>query len=170
MRTLYLLRHAKSSWASPLLDDFERPLNKRGREAAPQVGRLLRRRGLLPDLVLCSAARRAMETWELAGHAIGRNLPVKVYRGLYLASAAKILDIIRRASDETGSLLVVGHNPGMERCALQLAGPGSDPEALADLQAKYPTAAVSVLEVDAERWRDLDFGAARLTGFLKPRG
>jgi phosphohistidine phosphatase len=139
MRTLYLLRHAKSSWASPLLDDFERPLNKRGREAAPRIGRLLRKREMIPDLVLCSAARRATETWELAGQAIGRDLPVK------------------------------GHNPGMERCAAQLVGPGSDAGALADLEAKYPTAAVAAFAFDAEKWRDLDFGAGRLTAFLKPQ-
>jgi phosphohistidine phosphatase len=169
MRTLYLLRHAKSSWASPLLDDFERPLNKRGREAAPRIGRLLRKREMIPDLVLCSAARRATETWELAGQAIGRDLPVKVYRGLYLASAGKILDIVRRAADEAESLLVVGHNPGMERCAAQLVGPGSDAGALAELEAKYPTAAVAAFTFDAEKWRDLDFGAGRLIAFLKPQ-
>jgi len=168
MRRLYLLRHAKSSWARPGLDDFERPLNARGREASPATGRRMRKAGLVPDLVLCSAARRAVETWEALAPSLGREPAVKLYRSLYLAAPARILETVRRAPDEAGAVLVIGHNPGMERLAAQLAGPGSDPEALAELTAKYPTAALAVFELDAGSWRDVELGACRLEAFLKP--
>ena len=169
MKTLLILRHAKSSWANPGLDDFDRPLNKRGREAAPLMADYLTAQGLSPDLVLCSAARRTLETWDLVSRRLEPEPPVKQLRSLYLASSTRILQAVQRAPGDAARILVIGHNPGMERLAAQLAGPGSSGPALDDLQTKFPTAALAVMTADVAGWRDLAFGRARLTAFVKPR-
>jgi phosphohistidine phosphatase len=172
-RTLLLLRHAKSSWSDPALADFERPLNKRGQKAAPRMGAYLREQGLVPGLVLCSAARRAVETWALAGEALskGGTAPVrtKYLRSLYLAPPSRMLAALRRTPDEAESVLIVGHNPGFEHLALGLAGPGSKPEAQRHMEAKFPTAALAELRFEARRWRDVAPGTGKLVRFVTPK-
>jgi phosphohistidine phosphatase len=171
-KTLLLLRHAKSSWGDPALADFERPLNMRGQKAAPRMGAYLRKQGLEPELALCSAARRAVETWALAAAALTKSgtLPVstKHLRGLYLAPPSRILAALQRTPDEVERLLVVGHNPGMEHLALGLAGTGSEPKALHRLQVKYPTAALAELRFEAKRWQDVSPATGRLVRFVAP--
>ena len=172
-KTLLLLRHAKSSWSDPTLDDFERPLNPRGRTAAPRMGAFLHKRSLVPELTLCSAARRAVETWSLADATLtasGRSpVPTKHLRSLYLAAPSRILTALRRTPDEIERLLVVGHNPGMAHLALSLAGAGSDPESLHRLQAKFPTASLAVLGFAVEHWRDAGPASGRLVCFVAPK-
>jgi len=169
MKTLLLLRHAKSDWSDATLDDFDRPLNKRGRRAAPLVGSLLRVRGLLPDLVLCSTARRALETWELAAARLDRPPPLKTLKSLYLAAPSRILSALATLPEETEVALVVGHNPGLETLARRLAGPGSNARALRELEAKYPTAALAVFSLDLQTWRRVAEAPARLLEFIRPR-
>ena len=168
-KTILLLRHAKSSWSDPGLQDFDRPLNQRGREAAPRMGRYMKEQGLVPDLVLCSAACRALQTWELVAEALDSNCQVKQLRGLYLASAKQLLDALRRAPDEAGCVLLIGHNPGMERLASSLSGPGSNPEALARLGEKFPTSALAEFQFDVAKWIDLSERNGSLTRFVMPR-
>jgi phosphohistidine phosphatase len=172
-RTLLLLRHAKSSWSDPTLADFERPLNKRGQKAAPLMGKYLRKHGLVPELVLCSAARRAVETWALAGGVLAKGgtapVPAKYLRSLYLAPPSRILAALRRTPDEAESVLMVGHNPGFEHLALGLAGADSEPAAQRDMEAKFPTAALAELRFEASRWRDVAPGTGKLVRFVIPR-
>ena len=169
MKSLLILRHAKSSWDDLGLDDFDRPLNKRGRKAAPLMAKYLKKQKLRPDLVLCSAARRTRETWDLVAEAFEPAPQVKVLRSLYLASAARILQAVQRTPAQVGGVMVIGHNPGMERLAAQLAGPGSEAEAVQDLRGKFPTAALAVVTAEVASWRELAFGGGRLTAFVKPR-
>lgn len=168
-RTVLLLRHAKSRWDDATLDDFDRALAPRGRQAAPRMARHLRQAGLKPDLVLCSAAVRAVETWRLVAEAIGRKAVVKELRGLYLAPPSRILSAIQHAPPSAGTVLVVGHNPGLEHLAERLAGPDSRPKPLERMRAKFPTAAVAVFRFDTDRWTDVRPGDGRLDAFVRPK-
>ena len=168
MKILLLLRHAKSSWKHPDLADFDRPLNKRGRKAAARMGVFLAAEGLQPDRVLCSAARRAQDTWQLAGGVLGSEVPTKTYRSLYLAGPARLLEVVRRQPAELDRLLLVGHNPGMASLICRLAGPTSDAQALARVTEKYPTAALAELQFAGENWSELALGSARLRRCVIP--
>ncbi len=168
MKRIYLLRHAKSSWDDPALGDFERPLNGRGRKAAPRIGRLLRQRGWRPELVLCSSAARARETWDLVASELGAPVDSKLLKSLYLASPNQLLRSLERLDDAFASVMLIGHNPGLETLALQLAGPGSESKALAKLRAKYPTAALAIIDAEAEHWSDVAVAQTKLRGFIVP--
>lgn len=175
-RKLVLLRHAKSAW--PGLPDHERPLARRGERNAPAMGHWLRTAGHLPDLVLCSTARRARETWRLVSAELGAAPVVSFDDDVYEASAAQLLDLIRRAPSEVKTLLVVGHDPAIGELALTLAaaappacaGAVNDAApAMADrIRAKFPTAAIAILEFTGS-WDQAAPGSARLTQFVTPR-
>ena len=169
MRTLLLLRHGKSSWDCPSLDDFDRPLARRGERAAIDMADHLAREGLDPDFVLCSAARRAVDTWRVLAQALAGPKDVRVLRGLYHAPAATLLAALQGAPDEARSVLLVGHNPGLQGLALGLAGTASDPAALGRLETKFPTAALAQFVLDVPGWSDVGEGTARLTRFVTPR-
>ena len=167
-RRLVLLRHAKSAWP-PEAVDHDRPLAPRGRRAAPLAGRWLREAGCLPDLVLCSTARRARQTWELAAAQLPGPPPARFDDRIYAAPATGLLTVVRDAAGQAGTLLVVGHHPGLQDLVLTLADPGSgDGSALDRARAKFPTAAVAVLELSTP-WPALQPGQARLTAFVTPR-
>ena len=165
MKRLYLLRHAKSSWKDPGLADHDRPLAGRGRRAAKAVARHLRELGIEPELVMCSTARRARETLERLEPVLGTGA-VRVERELYGAGAGALLEQLRGVPDAVGSVLVIGHNPGLQRLALALARPAP---AVEELEAKYPTAGLAELVFEGPSWRDLDRGSAELVGFVRPR-
>jgi phosphohistidine phosphatase len=137
------------------------------------MGAYLRKQDLVPELTLCSAARRAVETWALAGPALTKSgttlVPTKHLRGLYLAPPSRILAAVRRTPDEVERLLVIGHNPGMEHLALGLAGTGSESQALRRMQAKYPTAALAELRFEAKRWQDVSPATGKLVRFVAPK-
>ncbi len=168
MKRLSLLRHAKSDRTDPAAADFDRGLNGRGRQAAPAMGRYLRRQKLVPDIVLCSAARRARETWELAAAALKAEIPVEYSERLYLATPAQTLRLLHQLPETAGSVLLIGHNPGFHALALQLVGSG-DAAARAQLQSKFPTAALAVIDFEVERWSDLAAGKGELERFIAPR-
>ncbi|MCG8598429.1 MAG: histidine phosphatase family protein [Kiloniellales bacterium] len=168
MPTLMLLRHAKSDWSDPTLADFDRPLNRRGRRAAPLIGRYLRKQDLLPDLVLCSAARRAQQTWELASTKLRSEVPVKLLRSLYLAPPSRLLAAVQRQPDEVERLMLVGHNPGMENLAAQLSG-GGRAELRARMQEKFPTATLAVFGFTAKTWAAVASGGGDLQRFVVAR-
>jgi phosphohistidine phosphatase len=167
-RRLVLLRHAKSAW--PDVADHERPLAGRGRRDAPAVGRWLRAAGYVPDLVLCSTARRASQTWQLVAPELGAAPIVRFRPGLYQAAADGLLTVIHETPDEIATLLLVGHEPAVRDLSLALAD--GQPDDAADgamerLRTKYPTAAVAVLEF-AGAWSRLGPGLAMLTDFAVP--
>ncbi len=169
MKKLYLLRHAKSDWKTPANGDFERPLAPRGQKAAPRVGQEISRLKIKPGLVLCSTARRAAQTYELIAENLPKKHIVEHRLDLYMASPAKLLKIIRQQSDDFESILMIGHNPGTEALASHIAGPESPRRLIADLNEKYPTAALAAFDLDISAWRDLSPGDGTLTHFIKPR-
>ena len=168
MKVLYLMRHAKSSWKDPSLEDFDRPLNKRGRKAGKAMAKHFRDNGVRPALVLCSAAVRAQETLGCLRDAIGADTPFEIEKGLYHAGREGLLERLRKVKDAVPSVMLVGHNPGMEWLAMDLAG-GGDEDAWDSLRVKYPTAALAVLTFEVKRWSDIKPGGGRLTGFVSPR-
>lgn len=169
MKTLYLLRHAKSSWSDSRLEDFERPLNGRGIKTAPRMATFMRDKDLRPDLALCSSATRAQQTWDLVSAVLGPDIPTKHLRSLYLAAPGRLLSIVQRQPDKAESLLLVGHNPGLEQLAARLAGAGSSKAALAALHQKFPTAALAVLRFDVEHWADVAESAGKLHRLVSPK-
>jgi phosphohistidine phosphatase len=168
MKSLLLLRHAKSSWDHRSLVDFDRPLDERGRGDAPRMGAELASCGWLPDTVLVSPAARTRETWTLMADALGASTQVQFCKPLYEASADRILAEIRKTSPSCRTLMVVGHNPGLEMLANLLAGPSSGPEPLSRLAQKYPTAGVARLAFEGD-WSRLAWEGATLTDFLRPK-
>jgi phosphohistidine phosphatase len=161
---LLLLRHAKSDWGDASLADHDRPLAKRGRTAADRMGAHLRAGGPRPDLVLCSSARRTRETCERLGLA---DVATEVEDALYGASDDELLARLRTVPEPTGTVLLVGHNPGVQDLAVALAGPDLGEQA-ARPREKFPTGALAVFDVDGA-WRDLAPGRARLSAFVAPR-
>ena len=164
---IYLLRHAKSSWDEPELADRERPLAKRGRKAVALLRAHFEETGVAPDLVLCSSAVRAVQTLEGVREGLPAATRVEIEPGLYAAGAASLLGRLRRLPEELGSVMLVGHNPGLEDLAVELAGPG-EPDARASLEAKYPTGGLATLAFEGA-WRELDWKGATLEAFLVPR-
>lgn len=173
MKTVYLLRHAKSSWGVPDQPDHERPLTKRGRKAAKAMGRYLCGLPSRPTLVVASTARRVSETLELLLHEIPEEIEVIRDKNLYLASPESLLSRLRSTSEKIDSLLIIGHNPGIHAFALQLSGEALD-EAAQDarerLKEKYPTAALAMIRFpDAQFWREVGTGKGSLVSFTTPR-
>jgi|SRR5215469_8912368 len=168
MKRLFLLRHAKSDRSDPDLVDAERPLNPRGRKAAPLIGRFMRKEKLIPATVLCSTARRTLETWEALAIALKAELPVKTSKRLYLAGPGEILRQIHGLPDDADSALVIGHNPGLQSLALDLVG-GGDAAGRTRLTAKLPTAGLVVLDFAVEHWSEVGAGGGELARFVVPR-
>ncbi|MEZ5810086.1 MAG: histidine phosphatase family protein [Rhizobiaceae bacterium] len=168
MPVLFLLRHAKSSWDDPALDDFDRPLAPRGLKAAPTMGREMASRGWVPDLALVSPAARAAQSWALVSAAFADVPPTQFEENLYMATPQTMLGFVTGLDEAAEGIVLVGHNPGMEELALLLAGPGSDETAEARMAAKFPTAALARLAFDGP-WVSLAPQAAQLTHFIRPR-
>ena len=165
MRTLHLLRHGKSSFDDRELDDRERPLAPRGVRAAALVGVYLAQERLVPELVLCSSARRAAETWQRAAAELPRPPRLEREDALYMASARALLDRVRRVDDAVQSLLLVGHNPGFAELATRLAG--DDAEAVARI-GKFPTASLASFALARGGWGALGSGRVALVRFVRP--
>jgi phosphohistidine phosphatase len=167
VRRLWLLRHAKSSWDDPGLPDRLRPLAPRGVRAAGAVERHLRATAVAPDLVLCSPARRAVQTWEGVAPGVPPGTPVHIDESVYDADGGELLARLREVPAPVASVLLIGHNPAVQDLAVDLVGAG-DATLRERLVAKFPTGAVATLEVPGD-WRDLDRGAATLLAFVVPR-
>ncbi len=172
MKTLTLLRHAKSGWDDAVQRDFDRPLNGKGRRAAQAVGRHLKRQGLRFDHVLASPALRVQQTLDEVRGGYGGDLDPAWDRRIYLASASTLLDLVRDLPDADASVLLVGHNPGLEDLVLLLvpdAGPDTGGGPRGEVEEKYPTASVAELHFPIDRWSDAAEGGATLARFTRPR-
>lgn len=156
-----LLRHAKSDW--PDVPDRERPLAKRGRRDAPRIGRWLHDHGYLPDAVVCSAARRTVQTWELLAPELGGSPSVTFEPRAYAASALTLLYLAQELPSRCRAALLIGHNPGIAELAASLAENGEQSSA----GLRFPTAAVAVFEFD-DTWPALSPGHARLLAYTTP--
>ncbi|WP_456458228.1 SixA phosphatase family protein [Nitratifractor sp.] len=147
MKTLFLMRHAKSSWKEPL-PDHERPLNRRGKKAAKKMGKWLKKVGRTPDLILCSDARRAVETARRVRKGLQRkNIPIRTNPTLYAADAQRIFDAIGTVEDTVGSVLIIAHNPGISEAAVRASGK--------EKFAWMPTAAIVGLRCEIDRWKEV---------------
>lgn len=170
MRRLLLLRHAKAVQDNGE-GDFARALNERGRKDSALVGRAMDTRGYIPDLVLCSSSRRTTETWELLSSELVRPPKVEFTKELYLASPKNIIATIQNTHDGVKTLMLVGHNPGIEETASRLVRkPASKAEAkkLDDMREKFPTCALAVFDFDVESWNEMT-GGGILLEFIRPR-
>ena len=166
-KRLFLLRHAKSSWDDPGLDDHERPLAPRGRRAVMVLGEHLRENDIQPVQVLCSTSRRTRETLE--GVAPGGETLIEPE--LYQADAEQLLERLRRISDDVDSVMVIGHNPTLQITALRLSqagGSNGDGSHRAQISQKFPTGALATLSFDC-RWSELGPGCARLVDYVRPK-
>ena len=168
MRTLMLMRHAKSSWDRPDLADLDRPLAPRGQETAPLVARHIKQSRWRPDLVLCSPATRVSETWQLMAPVLGGTVPCKTLRAIYPGAPSRLLETLRRAADDVATLMLIGHNPGLGQLAVSLCSSGPK-QALERMRGKFPTAALAVIQFDIDRWNELGPGTGRLRAFVRPK-
>jgi phosphohistidine phosphatase len=168
---LYVLRHAKSSWKEPGLEDHERPLAPRGRKAATALGRHLHEAAIEPSLVLCSSARRARETYK----EVTPSGELLVEPPLYAATAGEVIERLRQVPESTPSAMVIGHNPTVQLLVLWLASPRFSPQGsartgspeLEDVREKFPTCALATLTFGGP-WRELGPGGAELTALVRP--
>lgn len=168
MRLLSFLRHAKSNWDDPTLQDVDRPLSPRGRKAASLLGRYIIAEGLVPDLVLSSVSIRTRQTCELAFAGLTPAPKIVFEDNVYLASADQLIELIRATEASVPHLMIVGHNPGLQRLALGLVGTGPARQ-IASLAEKLPTAGLVVLKLPGEAWNAAVPGVARLMRFVTPR-
>jgi phosphohistidine phosphatase len=159
MKSLLLLRHAKSDWNQPGISDFARPLNKRGIKAAPLIGRLARKRRLRPDLILCSPAERARQTAALLIEAAGFGAELRFDERIYEANWSRLLEIIQQLDESTAMVLMVGHNPGMEDLLLNLSG----------VNRHMPTAAFTQIKLNVEAWSEVVPGCGQMEWLVKPK-
>ena len=160
MKTLLVLRHAKSSRSDPTLQDHQRPLNDRGRRDAPRMGDFLREHGLIPDVVISSDAVRARQTAEAVADAARYAGETLLDERLYLATPADIVSLLRTAQENAGTVMIVGHNPGLEELIERLTGEQQD----------LPTAGLAQIVLPIDHWRDLTLSTrGPLVGYWRPK-
>jgi phosphohistidine phosphatase len=168
MLTLSLLRHAKSSWKNPTLPDRERPLATRGVADAPAMGRAMAERGIDPELILCSSARRTVDTLALVLPELKVEPKVVYEDSLYHPSPAEMLEMLRAIQPGANRVMIVGHNPEIQAFALDLIGSG--PKHMRDqLTEKFPTAGLAVINFTAGLWSSIDVNSGSLNLFLTPK-
>jgi phosphohistidine phosphatase len=166
MPRLLLLRHGKAAWPDGM-DDVERPLTKRGREASRRMGRYLADERLAPDLALVSPARRAQETWTFAKDPLG-DVPMRSEPRIYEAPPDRLLTVVKGVEPDVGTLLVVGHNPGLQELLRLLLG-NDERYAHGALITKYPTAGLAVVDLPVRAWHELSPRSGRLLRFVTPK-
>ncbi len=160
MKTLLILRHAKSSWADDDLPDHDRPLKARGERDAPRMGRLLKREGLVPQLILSSTAKRAIDTAKLAAEGAGYAGAIRLTRNFYHGDPEDYAGVLCTLEDVYDVVMVVGHNPGLEMLVEQLTG---EPE-------RMPTAALAQVALPITAWQAFDeFTEGELLNLWVPR-
>ncbi len=168
MKRLYLLRHAKSSWDDPALDDFDRPLAPRGKRDCEAMAHALAEAGVAPDLILCSPSRRTRDTLSRVFPSLPAGTAVEFERPLYLAEGERLLHRLGRIDDKRETVLLIGHNPGLQELGLRLAALGNR-SLLVRLKAKFPTAALAEIEYAGRHWADISAGQTRLVGLTTPK-
>jgi phosphohistidine phosphatase len=168
MTVLTILRHAKSSWGDGCLDDFDRPLNERGRKAARRIGRELKRRRMRFDRVFASPALRVRETLEEVAGGYGDSFDICFDPQIYAASVQTLFELVRRIPATVHAPLLVGHNPGLQQLVLELTR--DDEQGLrARAGDKFPTAAVVLIELPAVRWDEVEPESGLIGELILPR-
>lgn len=169
MKTLTILRHAKSSWDDAVARDFDRPLNARGQRAAVTVGRHMRSEGLSFDHVVASPAVRITETVEQVESGYGSALAPAWDRRIYLASASTLMDVVHELPAGADSALLIGHNPGLEDLILMLVPDRSSDALRSSVEEKFPTAALAVITFETDDWSAIRSNSGALVRFIRPR-
>lgn len=159
MKTLYILRHAKSVWTYSNLSDFERPLNERGIKTAPFMGELMARKNFQPRLILSSPAARAKQTALLVKKAGRMKTEIRYDERIYEASPLRLIEVVSEIENEIESVLLIGHNPGLEGLIKFLTG---------EFQA-MPTAALAVVDLETDNWKSLHLGCCTLRALIRPK-
>lgn len=161
MKTLFVIRHAKSSWNDPDLDDIDRPLNKRGKRNAPEMGKRLSAKGVKPDLLITSPAKRAATTAKKIAKALSYPKDqIVIDQTLYHGTNQEVINVIRNVSDEIGTLMIFGHNPGFTDLVNQLSGSSI---------YNIPTCGIAEIGFDIQSWNDIDKNKGRLIDFDYPK-
>lgn len=168
VKLLALFRHAKSSWDDTGLRDFDRPLNARGREGAALMGRHIVNHGIRWEHILASPAARVKETLAAAIEAAGRSPAITWDERIYMAGPTTLLEVVRETPEDYASLVLAGHNPGLQELLFELVGDADDP-LLDEIAGKYPTAAFAVLELDIDQWEQIRPASGKLVHFARPR-
>ncbi len=169
MKRLILLRHAKSNWDDPVTRDFDRPLDRKGLKAAQAIGGYMREHEIAFDHVIASPAMRVVETLAGVATAYGEQIDAHWDRRAYLASNMTLLEIIHEAPGDADSLLLAGHNSGIEDLALLLVPERKGDTERAKVEEKYPTGALAEMTFDVDNWADIAPGSGVLTRFVRPR-
>ncbi len=160
MKTLLVLRHAKSSWKDLSLSDHDRPLNKRGKRDAPRMGALLRREDLIPDLIISSSAKRAKKTAQAVSEGCGYEDEIIYTRDLYHAWPEAFVSVLRKVSDNFRCVMIVGHNPGLEELVEDFSGE----------RVRMPTAALAQIDLKVNSWPDIVLdGEGKLSNIWRPK-
>jgi len=161
VKRLYIIRHAKSSWDDPLLDDFARPLNERGKRDAPRMGKRLKEKKIVADLMLTSPARRALATCKRIAEVLGYGEDkIKTERNLYHASEAQMLEVVQGIKDKHDVVMIFGHNPGLTAFVNELGK---------QLFDNVPTCGIAAYEFDVTSWKEITFGKGKLLFFDYPK-
>lgn len=168
MKLLTILRHAKSRWDDPTLEDFNRPLNERGWKAAWRMGREMKHRGMRFDLVLASTAARVRETLDGVQEKYDFRAPIQFEQRIYAASEGKLLELVRALPETVRSPLLVGHNPGLEQLIVELTR--DDEKGLRNrIAGKFPTSGLAMIELPAQHWHDVKSGSGKIVELIYPK-
>lgn len=159
MKRLFIIRHAKSSWDNPSLSDYERPLNKRGEKNAPFMGKLLKDKGIVPDMILASPAKRTIQTAEYIAKEVGFEKAITPNQYIYEAYVTVLQEIVSYIHDSNDTVFLVGHNPGVSALAYVLAGMKED----------MPTCAIAQIEFDCDSWMDVSKNNATIKDYEYPK-
>lgn len=168
MKTVTLFRHAKSDWSDTVQRDFDRPLNERGKRAAKLMGEWAKAKGLRFDAIVASPAVRVTETIDHFLEGYAAPLDTRWDRRIYLASSATLLDVLRDLPANIRSVLMVGHNPGLEDLVLDTVPDTAGSALRQAVETKYPTASIATLQFDADEWSQIG-KPAHITAFIRPR-
>ncbi|WP_070156258.1 SixA phosphatase family protein [Sphingobium phenoxybenzoativorans] len=169
MKRLTLLRHAKSDWDDPVKRDFDRPLNGRGERAAALIGQFAKAKGMVFDHLVASPAVRVIETLDTFFEGYGERLEPQWDRRIYLASSVTLIDVIRDIPDSAETALLAGHNPGLEDLILTLVADNGESPLRDEVEIKFPTASLAVMDLSVDSWADVEKDCASLTSFTRPR-
>jgi len=168
MKTLTVMRHAKSSWDDPGLNDFDRPLNARGRKAARAMGKELKHRGFKFDQVIASPAMRVRETLNDFADGYGQKLEIEFRPEIYESTVDRLLRLVREIPESVTAPLLVGHNPGLQELLVELTHDDSDKHRHR-ISGKFPTAAVAIVRFPAARWSDIEPDSGEIAELIVPK-
>ncbi len=170
MKTIYLLRHAKSGWSESNTEDINRPLNEQGRQNAVQIGHHILNQKIQPDLILCSVATRAQETLSYIRPFFPEYQAIQTKETLYLAASETLLEHLMTLEETMNSVLILAHNPGLHELAIKLGGRENfgTSEILNQVMQRYPSGALTTVQNTSERWINLNQSESTLIDFICP--